>query len=94
MSQQASLGCRFCFVDSHVREKLDVVMAVTSRFHFNTMRMIEKQESGDTDTRKIFYPIADPHQVLDCEANHCSPATRCLVPKVSSAMKTDEGMNE
>ena len=54
MSQRASLRCRFCFVNSHDCKKFDVDLAITGRFHHDTMKM-RKQMSTLNKTRAVIY---------------------------------------
>lgn len=37
--QNVNLKCRFCFVESHDRNKLDLNMTVTDRFYHDTIKM-------------------------------------------------------
>lgn len=82
MSQRASLGCRFCFIDSHDREKLDIDMIVTGRFHHDTMR-IRKQMSTLDKTRAAIYGREQGLDPAEPRLVSVSPALDLLITRPS-----------
>lgn len=82
MSQRASLGCRFCFIDSHNREKLGIDMVVTGRFHHDTMRM-RKRMSTLNKTRAAIYGREQGLDPAEPPLVSISPALDLLITRPS-----------